>query len=191
MKVYLLSLERIMIIELVEQYQSETNSLEKWVDAVYLAVHEDLTLLRRLYRFARSLFKGVDTFAVYEALSVYAHFDCDHQDTQVATAAKALINQLEKMRGFPDFIAAVKRGELAGFIAGDLLYVTTTSVKPDMPRYQMTTFARGRGPISDALRNAPEDFTSAHFGLPSTARFISQAELFAIEREFYPVKQAG
>ena len=180
-----------MIIEIVKRYQSETESLEKWVDSVYVAVHEDFTLLRRLYRFARSIFSGVDTFAVYEALSVYAHFDSDHQDARVATAAKALINQLEKMRGFPDFIAAVKRGELAGFIAGDLLYVATPSVKPDTPRYQLTTFARGRGPISDALRNTPEDFVTANFALPNSARFLDQERLLAIEHEFYPAKRTG
>lgn len=180
-----------MIIELVQQHKANTTSLEQWVDNVYVDVHEDFTLLRRLYRFARSLFKGVDVFAVYEALSVYAHFDSEHEDTRVATAAKALIAQLEKMRGYPDFVSAVNRGELAGFLADNLLYVLTPSVKPNTPRYQMTTFAKGVGPISDALRDAPEDFISAHFGLPSSARFVSQQQLLAIEQAFYPVQQAG
>ncbi|GGZ83255.1 hypothetical protein [Paraglaciecola chathamensis] len=174
-----------MLIELVQSHKANSKNLTSWVDAVYRDVKDDPESLRRLYRFARALFKE-NAFEVLETLSPYAHFDDQHPDTKIVKAAAALLAQVDKMRGYPEFIDAVNRGELAGFLAGDLLYVVTPSVKPGTPKYQMTTFSRGIGPIGDALRNKAEEFISADFGLPSCARYISQEQLLAIEQQFLP-----
>lgn len=174
-----------MLQEIVLSHKANSTTITSWVDKVYRDIKDDPSNLRRLYRFARSLFR-VQTFEVFEALSTYAHFDDQHPDKRIVKAANALLEQFDKMRRYPEFIEAVNSGKLAGFIAGDLLYVVTPSVKPGSQRYQMTTFSKGYGPIGDALRNKPEDFISADFGLPNCARYLSREDLLMIESQFLP-----
>ena len=172
-----------MLSHIVVQKKLETTSLNAWVESVYVSAYPNATYLRELYRHAPVLFKKSRS-VIFEELAQYATFDAQHCCKRVARAATDLLTELDKIRGYPAFIEAVKGGQLAGFITDDLLYVVTPSVKPNTPKYQMTTFARGRGPISDALRECPEDFVTAQFGLPRAARFIGQSDLLAIEKHY-------
>lgn len=172
-----------MLTHIIAQKQPETTSLSGWVESVYISAYTDPTMLRALYRHAPVLFKQPRD-VIFEELAQYATFDAHHCCKRVARAATDMLTELDKIRGYPAFIEAVKAGQLAGFITDQLLYVVTPSVKPDTPKYQMTTFARGKGPISDALRDIPEAFVTAQFGLPRCARFIGQSALLAVEKHY-------
>lgn len=172
-----------MLANIITEKKNESSSLAAWVESVYMASNHDPHLLRQLYRHASVMFKQ-ERQAMLQELSCYATFDAYHCCEKVAKSAVAVLSELEKMRGYPEFIDAINAGQLAGFITDDLLYVVTPSVKPNTPRYQMTTFAKGVGPISDALRDSPEAFLTAQFGLPRSARFIDGSALLSIESRY-------
>ncbi|MGY0314358.1 hypothetical protein ACV4QK_21030 (plasmid) [Alteromonas macleodii] len=172
-----------MLANIIAEKKTDSTSLTAWVESVYLASNHDPNLLRQLYRHAAVMFKQ-ERQAMLEELSCFAAFDAYHCCEKVAKSAAAVLSELDKMRGYPDFIDAIKAGQLAGFITDDLLYVVTPSVKPNTPRYQMTTFAKGVGPIADALRETPEEFISLQFGLPRSARFVDEKAILAVERKY-------
>lgn len=78
---------------------------------------------------------------------------------------------------------------IAGFDAGDLLYVATKCVKPNSLTYQVTVFGRDIGPLGDTQHQSASDILlddARGTGIPVSAKFMTMKQLLEIESDFIP-----
>lgn len=182
-----------MIVESFEHFVFENNVCDEAASQMYDFCNNDPKLLRRFYLSAfRLLTTKFGDSEVYNAIHLFAGFDIDHEHHWVQRSAKAFVQRYERFLCRPRFIEELQKYGIAGFDAGDLLYVATRCVKPDSLTYQVTVFAKGMGPLGDTQHQCARNILlndARGAGIPSSAKFLTKEQLMGIERHFMPTLQ--
>lgn len=172
------------------QYVLAHKSADNAAAAMYESCNSDPSLLRRFYLLAKGLL--ISKFSeseAYSAINIFAGFDVEHEHKWVRRSANAFIKRYQHYLNHPTFINDLESVGIAGFKAGDLLYVASVCVKPNSLRYQVTVFGKGVGPLGDTQHNQPKEILlndCRGAGIPISAQYLSKKDLILIEQEFMP-----
>jgi hypothetical protein len=186
-----LTLNEKPTIKAMGQYVLEHNCSDDAAAAMYESCNGDPGILRRFYLMARALLlvKFTESEA-YNSVNLFAGFDENHEHLWVRRSAKAFQQRYEQYLCHPQFKSELESRGIAGFDAGDLLYVASKCVKLNSLLYQVTVFGRGIGPLGDTQHNSVSDILlndARGAGIPISAKFLTKEDLIKVECRFMPV----
>jgi hypothetical protein len=172
------------------QYVLNNDCCDDAATAMYQSCNGDVGLLRRFYLIARGLLstKFPDSES-YSSINMFAGFDEYHDHKWVRRSSKSFTQRYQQFLCHPQFISELEAYGLAGFDAGDLIYVAHKCVKPNSLTYQVTVFGRDIGPIGDTQHQTASDILkndARGAGIPLSAKFLTKKQLLEIECDFMP-----